>query len=168
MPRGHAEHAADVDERLKGAVLETEHGRLFPRLLDDGALIERQRGKAREAVVREDPQNVAVDAAGHAFAHLVPERAGAVERAQIEERPAPRHLLDHGAPHPGVVAPAPFGAARHMEKRLEWRLEPRQVVARRQGIEQTGVAVSRIRAARAFPVDQHDVGHPFRHRFPAS
>ena len=108
---GHAEHPAQIDQRSQRAVFETEHRRLLTALLDDGVLVERQRRKACEAIVREHLDDVAVDSLHDALADLAPQRPRPVERAQIEERTAARHLFDHRVLDPGSVAPAPFGRA---------------------------------------------------------
>ena len=48
-----------VDQRSEHAVLEPENGDLLAALLDDGVLVEGQRRKARQTVVREHADDVA-------------------------------------------------------------------------------------------------------------
>src|SRR5262245_59588254 len=59
------------------------------------------------------------------------------------------HLFSHGVGDPAAVTLLPFTGARHIERRLEWKLEPRQVVAGAQGVEDALVGRVDPRPAKA-------------------
>ena len=156
--RGHAEDAAEVDERPQGGLFEAEDCLLLAGVFDDGVLEERQGRQAGETVVREHLHDVAVDRLGGVRADRVPQRARAVERTQVEERSAPRHAFDDRILNPAAIPPTPLGGAGHVERRFERGVGVPDVVARGQALDDARVALECFHAVRAVVVDQHHRG----------